>query len=77
LKQRDIILLDKQIKNIRRATFKHIESMGNDKNLNIKLKKTILNQNDIKRESIKCFRNLLKKKNNNKFLEDARKIDKE
>jgi hypothetical protein len=75
LKQRDKILLDKQIKNIKRVTLKNIDLIQN--NLNTKLKKVILNEVEDKRDNNKSFRSLLRKSNNNKFLEDARKLDKE
>lgn len=90
-KKRETILLNKQVtfskSFIKKATCENFESLEDLKNnlnkkaeniLNIKLRKAELNQYDEsgKRDSIKSFRNLLKK-GNSKFLEDARNIEKE
>lgn len=86
-KKRETILLKKQITLskgfIKKKTLKMEagETLKNSLNkkaddlFNIKLKKAYLNQNESKFDSIN-FRSLLKK-NDNKFLEDARNIDKE
>ncbi len=52
------------------------ESFENRK-FNIKLKKAVINTNEIKRESIKSYRKLLKRKETNQFLKDVKIIDKE
>jgi hypothetical protein len=67
---------NKNNNNIFKEFIKQKSNENANRNLDIKLKKVVIIPTE-KRDSIKSYRNLLKRKDTNKFIKDAKIIDKE